>query len=63
MGAEINQQPRPEARTRERAEGIKPLRHESRPTNRKFLPYGCPRFTTPDEKGNIILDMCFYVKP
>lgn len=22
----------------------------------------CPRFTTPDEKGNIILDYCFFVK-
>jgi hypothetical protein len=39
----------------------------------KFLPdengfqwlcerYACPRYTTPDEKGNIILDICFYVK-
>ena len=24
--------------------------------------YGCPRFTTPDEKGKIILDICFFVK-
>lgn len=22
----------------------------------------CPRFTTPDEKGNVILDYCFYVQ-
>lgn len=22
----------------------------------------CPRYTTPDEKGNIILDYCYYVK-
>ena len=22
----------------------------------------CPRFTTPDEKGNIILDYCYFVK-
>lgn len=22
----------------------------------------CPRFTTPDENGNVILDYCFYVK-
>lgn len=22
----------------------------------------CPRFTTPDKKGNVILDYCFYVK-
>lgn len=22
----------------------------------------CPRYTTPDEKGNVILDFCFYVK-
>ena len=27
-----------------------------------FERYACPRFTTPDEKGNIILDICFYVK-
>lgn len=26
-----------------------------------FERYTCPRFTTPDEKGNIILDMCFYL--
>jgi predicted transcriptional regulator YdeE len=24
--------------------------------------YGCQRFTTPDENGKIILDICFYVK-
>ncbi|MBU0991466.1 MAG: hypothetical protein KJ737_03135 [Proteobacteria bacterium] len=24
--------------------------------------YGCPRFTTPDDKGNIILDICYFVK-
>jgi hypothetical protein len=23
---------------------------------------GCPRFTTPDEKGNIIVDYCYFVK-
>ena len=22
----------------------------------------CPRFTTPDEKGNVILDYCYYIK-
>ena len=22
----------------------------------------CPRFTTPDEKGNVILDYCYFVK-
>ena len=22
----------------------------------------CPRFTTPDEKGNVILDYCYYVE-
>ena len=22
----------------------------------------CPRFTTPDEKGNIIVDYCYFVK-
>jgi predicted transcriptional regulator YdeE len=27
-----------------------------------FERYVCPRFTTPDEKGNIILDICFYIK-
>jgi len=27
-----------------------------------FERYVCPRFTTPDEKGNIILDICFYLK-
>ena len=27
-----------------------------------FERYGCPRFTTPDEKGNVILDICYYVK-
>ena len=27
-----------------------------------FERYACPRFTTPDEKGNIILDICFFIK-
>ena len=27
-----------------------------------FERYNCPRYTTPDDKGNIILDICFYVK-
>lgn len=27
-----------------------------------FERYQCPRWTTPDEKGNIILDFCFFVK-
>jgi len=27
-----------------------------------FERYVCPRFTTPDEKGNIILDVCFFIK-
>jgi len=27
-----------------------------------FERYTCPRFTIPDEKGNIILDICHYVK-
>lgn len=27
-----------------------------------FERYGCPRFTTDDEKGNKILDYCFYIK-
>ena len=26
-----------------------------------FERYACPRFTTPDEKGNVILDICFYI--
>jgi len=28
-----------------------------------FERYTCPRFTTPDEKGNIILDIAFFVSP
>ena len=27
-----------------------------------FERYCCPRFTTPDDKGNIILDICYFVK-
>lgn len=27
-----------------------------------FERYTCPRFTTPDEQGNIILDICFFIK-
>jgi hypothetical protein len=27
-----------------------------------FERYNCPRFTTPDEKGNVILDYCVYIK-
>ena len=27
-----------------------------------FERYGCPRFTTPDEKGNVILDICFFLE-
>ncbi len=27
-----------------------------------FERYNCPRFTTPDEKENVILDYCFYLK-
>ena len=27
-----------------------------------FERYSCPRFTTPDEKGNVILDICFFIK-
>lgn len=27
-----------------------------------FERYNCPRFTTPDEKGKIILDYCMYLK-
>jgi len=27
-----------------------------------FERYVCPRFTTPDEKGKIILDICFFLK-
>ena len=27
-----------------------------------FERYQCPRFTTPDDKGNVIIDICFFVK-
>ena len=27
-----------------------------------FERYACPRFTTPDDKGNVILDICFFMK-
>ena len=27
-----------------------------------FERYACPRFTTPDDKGKIVLDICFFVK-
>lgn len=27
-----------------------------------FERYGCTRFTNPDERGNVILDICFFVK-
>ena len=27
-----------------------------------FERYGCPRFTTPDENGRVILDICHYVR-
>ena len=27
-----------------------------------FERYNCPRFATPDEKGKVILDYCFYIK-
>ncbi|MEA4832899.1 MAG: hypothetical protein VB118_09845 [Oscillospiraceae bacterium] len=27
-----------------------------------FERYTCPRFTTPDDKGNVILDICFYIE-
>lgn len=27
-----------------------------------FERYNCPRYTMPDEKGNIILDICFFIK-
>jgi hypothetical protein len=27
-----------------------------------FERYVCPRFTTPDDKGNIVLDICYFVK-
>ncbi|MCL2059742.1 MAG: GyrI-like domain-containing protein [Oscillospiraceae bacterium] len=27
-----------------------------------FERYACPRFTAPDEKGNVTLDICFYIK-
>lgn len=27
-----------------------------------FERFGCPRFTTPDENGNIILDICYFIE-
>ena len=30
--------------------------------SRTFERYNCPRFTTPDEQGNVILDICFLLK-
>jgi predicted transcriptional regulator YdeE len=27
-----------------------------------FERYGCPRFTSPDDKGNIILDICYFTE-
>jgi len=27
-----------------------------------FERYACPRFTTPDENGKVILDICYYIK-
>ena len=27
-----------------------------------FERYGCPRFTSPDDSGKIILDICYFVK-
>lgn len=27
-----------------------------------FEKFNCPRFTTPDEKGNVILDYCIYIE-
>lgn len=27
-----------------------------------FERYGCPRFTTPDSEGNVILDICHYIE-
>lgn len=27
-----------------------------------FERYGCPRFTTPDEQGKVILDICHYIE-
>lgn len=26
-----------------------------------FERYNCPRFTTPDERGNVVLDICVYL--
>ena len=28
-----------------------------------FERYGCPRFTEPDEKGNVTLDICHFITP
>ena len=27
-----------------------------------FERYACPRFTTPDELGNVVLDICYFIK-
>lgn len=40
------------------------LKNEGYDVNVKwcFERYACPRFTTPDEYGNIIIDICFFLK-
>lgn len=38
------------------------LTNDSHGVQYGFERYVCPRFTEPDKDGNIILDMCYYVK-
>lgn len=41
--------------------GIEPW-HDSDGTTWSFENCLCPRYTTPDEKGNIILDYCYFIE-
>ena len=35
--------------------------HDKDNTCWAFERYACPRYTTPDEKGNVIIDICFFM--
>lgn len=37
------------------------IKTDSNGAYRFFERYGCPRFTTPDDNGNIVLDICHYI--
>ena len=39
-----------------------PHAHDKEDVCWAFERYACPRFTTPDEKGNVILDLCFFLR-